>query len=433
MPQSFHKLLSGKRVVVMAKRGFEKEEDSIEADSLNGSADLESSFFSHKKGKILYVTTISGFLPQFEKNDVSIAKSLGYEIHYASNFENNVYTIPDNYFESENIIRHHIGVTKSPLYVARNVKVIKQLTKLIDEEHINIVHCHNPMGGVVARIAAQRSKSKPYVIYTAHGLHFYKGAPVINWLLFYPVEKWLAHYTDEMVAINREDYSFMKGHFKLKQGGCFDLIHGVGVDINKFSPKPDMAMKKRDEMKIPREAFHIVTAAELNDNKNQKVVIEAISKIKNNNIYYTLCGKGNNKVKLENLINEKKSSKRVKLVGYRTDMHEVLQTADAFAFPSIREGLGVAAVEALASGVPLIVADNRGTREYAVDRKNSLVCNAKESESFKQAIEELSTNEALYRHLKSNCRETADNFSDKQTEKVMKKVYIRADKKVREQ
>ena len=140
-----------------------------------------------------------------------------------------------------------------------------------------------------------------------------------------------------------------------------------------------------------------------------------------------------NKEKLENLINEKKLSKRVKLVGYRTDMHEVLQTADAFAFPSIREGLGVAAVEALACGVPLIVADNRGTREYAVDRKNSIVCNAKESESFKQAIEELSTNEALYKHLKSNCRETADYFSDKETEKVMKNVYIRADKKVREQ
>lgn len=384
------------------------------------------------KKKILYITTISGFLPQFESGDVRIAKELGYSVYYASNFDNPIYTIPENYFESNDIKCYRTQITKSPIHLIKNWKAISKLRRIIDEENIDIIHCHNPMGGVVARLAAKMSKSHPYVIYTAHGLHFYKGAPFINWLLYYPVEKLLAHYTDMIIAINQEDYQFVKKHFTLKKGGMCEIIHGVGVDIHRFAPKPEIRKSKRKELEIPDDAFHIVTAAELNKNKNQRVIIEALSQIPNTNIYYSLCGKGRTALKLEKLIKKKNLEERVRIWGYRTDMDEILQTADLFAFPSIREGLGVAAIEALSCGVPLVVSDNRGTREYARNNLNSIVCNAKDIGAFRKAIERLAGKKDVAEDLKNNCRNSIRRFSREKTESIMRSVYSYADKKVKE-
>lgn len=398
--------------------------------------------------RVLFVTTISGFLPQFEKNDVKLLKQMGCQIHYASNFTNPIYAFDKTELEQNGVALHQIDIEKSPAKINKNIKAIKQLIKIIDENDIDIVHCHNPMGGVAARIAARAGKRKPKVIYTAHGFHFYKGAPIMNWLLFYTAERFLARYTDIIVTINREDYIRAK-KFRLKKNGEVYLIHSVGVDKEKFAPRPELRETKRAELGIPADAFHIVTAAELNENKNQKVVIEAVAAIVNKyetsagndnkhnanyagksnrtyNIYYTICGKGPNEDNLRELIKSKGLEDQVQLLGYRTDMDEILQTADVFAFPSIREGLGVAAIEALMCNVPLIAADNRGTREYASDGNNGIVCRYDAVDEFEEAIELLYGNTAYRRRMADRCRESVKKFTIEEVEKTMTKVYTRA-------
>lgn len=372
--------------------------------------------------RVLFVTTISGFLPQFEKNDVKILQEKGCKIHYASNFQNPIYTFDEAELKKNEVTLHQIDIQKSPAKIRKNIKAIKQLIKVIDENAIDIVHCHNPMGGVAARIAAGISSRKPCVVYTAHGFHFYKGASIINWLLFYTAERTLAHLTDIIVTINREDYKRAQ-KFKLKKNGHVFLIHSVGVDKNKFTPKEEIKKKKRAELGIPENAFHIVTAAELNENKNQKVVIEAISKIAKEDIYYSICGKGPNQENLNSLIQSYGLDKRVKLLGYRTDMDEILQTADVFAFPSIREGLGVAAVEALMCNVPLIAADNRGTKEYVQDGTNGIVCSYDDSDEFREAIELLYKDADYRKLLAGRCRESVKKFTVEEVEKTMMQVY----------
>ena len=372
--------------------------------------------------RVLFVTTISGFLPQFEKNDVKLLKQMGCQIHYASNFTNPIYAFDKTELEKNGVALHQIDIEKSPAKINKNIKAIKQLIKIIDENDIDIVHCHNPMGGVAARIAARAGKRKPKVIYTAHGFHFYKGAPIMNWLLFYTAERFLARYTDIIVTINREDYIRAK-KFRLKKNGEVYLIHSVGVDKEK--------------------------AAELNENKNQKVVIEAVAAIVNKyetsagndnkhntnyagksnrtyNIYYTICGKGPNEDKLRELIKAYGLENNISLLGYRTDMDEILQTADVFAFPSIREGLGVAAIEALMCNVPLIAADNRGTREYASDGNNGIVCRYDAVDEFEEAIELLYGNTAYRKRMADRCRESVKKFTIEEVEKTMTKVYTRA-------
>ena len=375
--------------------------------------------------RILFVTTISGFLLQFEKNDVKLLRQRGCEIHYASNFTNPIYTFDEKELVKKEVTQHQIDIEKSPAKIKKNIEAIKRLIKIIDENEIDIVHCHNPMGGVAARIAAKRSRRKPKVIYTAHGFHFYKGAPILNWLLFYTAERWVARYTDIIVTINREDYIRAK-RFRLKKNGEVYLIHGVGVDKEKFAPRPELRETKRAELGIPADAFHIVTAAELNENKNQKVVIEAIAALADNPIYYTICGKGPNEDKLKALVKSHGLEDRVRFLGYRTDMDEILQTADAFAFPSIREGLGVAAIEALLCNVPLIVADNRGTREYAADGENSIVCRYDAADEFAEAIERLCRDDGYREKMAGRCRESVKKFTIEEVEKTMIKVYARA-------
>lgn len=384
--------------------------------------------------RVLFVTTISGFLPQFEKNDVKLLKQMGCQIHYASNFTNPIYAFDKTELEKNRVALHQIDIEKSPAKINKNIKAIKQLIKIIDENDIDIVHCHNPMGGVAARIAARAGKRKPKVIYTAHGFHFYKGAPIMNWLLFYTAERFLARYTDIIVTINREDYIRAK-KFRLKKNGEVYLIHSVGVDKEKFAPRPELRETKRAELGIPADAFHIVTAAELNENKNQKLVIEAVAALKNKskihadkayNIYYTICGKGPNEDKLRELIKAYGLENNVSLLGYRTDMDEILQTADVFAFPSIREGLGVAAIEALMCNVPLIAADNRGTREYVSDGNNGIVCRYDAVDEFEEAIELLYGNTAYRKRMADRCRESVKKFTIEEVEKTMTKVYTRA-------
>lgn len=375
--------------------------------------------------KVLFVTTISGFLPQFEQNDVNILMQEGCQIHYASNFRNPVYSFCREELVEQGILLHHVDIEKSPIRFRENSKAIRQLRKIMDEEQIDIVHCHNPVGAVAARIAAHYSNQKPYVIYTAHGFHFYKGAPRRNWLLFYPVERMLAHWTDLLVTINREDYE-RAGKFHLRPHGCVFQIHSVGVNPKRFAPRPDLRDEKRRQLRIPEDAFHIVSAAQLNRNKNQRVIVEAISRISDKDIYYTICGEGPQEEALRGLIAEKGLTERVRLLGFRTDMEEILQTADCFAFPSYREGLGVAAVEALLCGVPLIAADNRGTREYLRDGVNGIVCNPKSPASFEAAIRMLHDNRAKHARLQQNCVASAEEFTIPQVEQVMRAVYRKA-------
>ncbi len=374
--------------------------------------------------KVLIVTTVSGFLPQFESNHVKLLQNAGCEVHYASNFENPVYVFDKEELEQRGICLHQIDVEKSLLKIRKNLHAVRQLLRIIRVNDIDIIHCHNPMGGAVGRIAAYLSKKKPYVIYTAHGFHFYQGAPIINWLLFYPAEWVLARMTDIIVTINREDDRRAQ-KLPIRRKGSVYQIHSVGVDKERFAPSGS-GEQKRKELQIPQNAFHIVTAAELNDNKNQKTIIEAVSRLPQQDTYYSICGKGVREAYLRELIRAKGLEKRVRLLGFRTDMEEILQTADCFAFPSYREGFGVAAVEALLCGVPLVAADNRGTREYALPGKNAIVCRADSVSAFAKAIERLYQDRELRETMARDCRDSAMKFTVEEVEKTMRDVYRKA-------
>ena len=372
--------------------------------------------------KVLIVTTVGGFLPQFEMNDVRILQEYVAQVHYASNFRNSIYKLDQKSLSEQGIICHPISIEKSPFHIRPNFRAFRQLRKIIDEENIQIVHCHNPTGGVLARLAAVTSHCRPRVIYTAHGLHFYRGAKLRNWLLYYPVERLLAHLTDCLITINKEDHDRAE-KFHLKTGGTVRQIHGVGVNLDKFDIRRDLRDTVRSKLRVPEDAFHIVTAAELNENKDQSTVIEAIAQLDDPNVYYSICGKGPLADQLKKRIRRHNLQGRVRLLGYCSHMKTILQSADCFAFPSKREGLGIAAVEALACGVPVIAADNRGTREYMIDGVNGIVCPPGSTDAFAGAISRLKSDKALRMQMAEKCRESIVHFGISDTEMRMRAIY----------
>ena len=179
--------------------------------------------------KALLVTTVSGFVPQFEMNNVRTLQSMGFEVHYAANYNTPSYGTDNHRLDHTGIVRHQIDFVRSP-YKPENLRVYRQLKKLMTEQRFQLVHCHTPMGGVMARLAAHATGTGP-VIYTAHGFHFFTGAPMKNWLLYYPMERFLSRFTAQQICINREDYQRAVRQFHAKY---VDYIPGVGVDLNRY-------------------------------------------------------------------------------------------------------------------------------------------------------------------------------------------------------
>lgn len=368
------------------------------------------------------MATVGGFVPQFELNDVKILREMGCKVHYAANFNYNVYKVTDELLAENEITGHNIAIAKSPFAIKANYRAYKELKSLIDSEHIEMVHCHTPVGGLLSRMAAAKSKSKPKVIYTAHGFHFYKGSSVLNWCTYYIVERMLARKTDAIVTINEEDYMHAC-KFHLRKGGKVYKIPGVGLKLERFGSKENRKISKKGEEPVKSKAFRLVTVAELNKNKNHQVVIEAIKKLNRDDIYYEIYGSGPYEEYLKKLIAELHLDKYIQLKGYTPEPERVLREADCFVFPSIREGLGMAALEAMACGLPVIANDNRGTREYMRNGYNGIVCISGKSEEYAAAIARIADSPDEREKMGRNAIATAENFDIKHTEETMRLVY----------
>lgn len=317
-----------------------------------------------EKNRILIVTTVSGFVPQFEMNHVRLLQSMGYEVHYAANYNTPVYTDNNTRLKNTGIITHQIDFVRSP-YSLKNIKAYRQLKKVMRDNSFLMVHCHTPVGGVLARIAAN-STQVPHVIYTAHGFHFYKGAPWRNWLCFYPIEKSLATYTDTLITINREDYNQAK-YFKLRHQGKVEFVPGVGIDTYKSLPTPQYHLK--NELGITREQIVFTSVGELTKRKNHEVVIRAMAEVRKHNlpVVYLICGSGCLQEKLIKLVKKLGLEENVKLLGYRTDIEDILRITDCFVCPSKQEGLPVAVLEAMNAELPVICSNIRGNIDLIDD------------------------------------------------------------------
>ncbi|MEC0228028.1 glycosyltransferase family 4 protein [Paenibacillus alba] len=351
--------------------------------------------------KVLLCATVDYHFKAFHVPYMKWFKEQGWEVHIAANGNMELPYVDK---------KMNIPIQRSPLQQA-NLKAYAQLKSIINENHYDIIHCHTPMGGVLARLAARQARKKgTKVIYTAHGFHFCKGAPYLHWLVYYPLEKMLSYLTDCLITINEEDYRLaVKHRFRASR---VEHVHGVGVNTERFKPVED-SYKRELKMANGYQPDDILLfyAAEFNANKNQQMLIHALASAKEDapKVKLLLAGEGALKEQCRDLAEQLQVADRVEFLGYRSDIDQLLQMCDVAVASSLREGLPVNLMEAMASGLPIIASENRGHNELVRNGQNGWLIVPNDQAAMAERIKQVAHSQALRMKLGKSGREWVES------------------------
>ena len=370
--------------------------------------------------KVLLTATDQSHIYQFHKPLVEMLHEHNCEVHVAAR---------DNLAEKNGLKLDFaekvfdVPFSRSPKS-KDNIKAYKQLKKIIDEGQYDVIHCNTPMGGIVTRLAARRArKNGTKVFYTAHGFHFYKGAPKKNWIVFYPIEKFFAnHYTDKLITITNEDYDLANEKFKCQ----IERIHGVGVDEKRYFPISEEEKKQlRLEMGYNENQKLILCIGELLPNKNQQMAIRMMSEIEKKypDAMLLIAGNGTEKNNLENLIAELGLQNNVKLLGYVTNLQDYQHIADVCVSCSKREGLPQNIVDAMMSGTPVVATVNRGHRELITDKKNGYIVSINDKSSMTEKVVTILYDSNIYKSISEKATIKGNEYSKTAVIEELRKVY----------
>lgn len=375
------------------------------------------------KKTVLITTTTPYMIKSFLMNDIRILKELGYKVEVATNFKTFDVISEDelNKFkkllDNESITINQINFTRRIIDLKSIIKSYKEMKKLLNKKKYTLIHTHTPIAGLITRISYKNSEiyKDSKMIYTAHGFHFFEGNSFIKNFIFKSIEKYGARFTDVLITINKEDYTAAK-KFKLKQGGKVVYVPGVGIDTERIG----LITGKRDELirklHIPKESKLLLSVGELNDNKNHISVIKALPYLDKKH-HYLICGVGKLQQEIIDTARNLGVEDRLHLLGYRSDVISVMKSCDIFVFPSKREGLSVALMEAMACDLPCLVSDIRGNNDLIENGKGGFVLPVNLfTESLIDKVDikikkGFNKNKSLY-------------FDKKNIMEIMKKIYI---------
>ncbi|MCR5484742.1 MAG: glycosyltransferase family 4 protein [Clostridiales bacterium] len=362
--------------------------------------------------KILFVATVPEHFACFHIPCFKMLCENGWEVHAACAGTG------DFDFCSR---RFTIDISRSPLDPS-NKRAYAELKKIIDNGGYDIVHCHTPMGGALARLASRDARKKgTKVFYTAHGFHFYTGAPFLNWAIYYPAELMLSRMTDLIITINKEDNERAKRIFKNTETA---YIHGVGCDTSRFG-KLDAAEKSelRKKYGYGDDEKLFIYVAEQNKNKNQSMLIRAVKKLVGDGINARLLIVGADNFGGQYKALAEKENANVDFLGVRDDVPSLLKISDIYLASSLREGLPLNVMEAMATGLPVIASDNRGHRELVEDGKSGFIVKPDDFLKTAEYAEKLIGDKALYETLSNGALQHVKTFSTENVLGELKKLY----------
>lgn len=371
--------------------------------------------------KVLIVTALAGFIRGFLSDDIKLLQDMGYEVHCAANANNVGANGIDEYFHEHNAIFHQIDFSSTSPFSKETFKAYKQIKKLIHDNKFEVIHCHTPIAGALTRFSARKIRKKgAKVIYTSHGFYFHKGASKKTWIIYYSIEKFVSLFTDVIITINYEDYEIAKTMYSKN----VKHINGVGVDTEKFVHVDINRDDYRAFLGINKNDIMLLSVGELSKRKNHQVIIKALGKLNNPNVIFAICGRAMNGEgtfnELQDLAEE--NGVRVKFFGFRSDIPQICHCADIGALPSSREGLGLAGIEILASGVPLVASNVQGIKDYMKDDVNGYLYNPYDVDGFAEGISKLS-DENTRKNMQEACINAALPFDKDVSNEQMKNIY----------
>ncbi|MED1269607.1 glycosyltransferase family 4 protein [Bacillus mycoides] len=366
--------------------------------------------------KVLFCATVDYHFKAFHLPYLKWFSEQGWEVHVVASGNIHLPYVTRKY---------NIPIQRSPLSI-QNLHAYKKLKSIIDQNKYHIIHCHTPMGGVIARLAAQKARQQgTKVVYTAHGFHFCKGSPYMNWLLYYPIERILASHTDCLITINQEDYDLaVKHRFPVRD---IKLVHGVGIDVQRFTPVTEI---EKRELKLQcgykSQDFLMFYAAEFNKNKNQNFLIHVLAQLKNEmpHAKLLLAGEGPLMEECKKIATQLGVTNMVHFLGYRNDIASLLQMSDLAVASSYREGLPVNIMEAMACGLPVVATDNRGHRELIINNKNGWIVDRDDIKAMADRIKGISINPKVLAQMgQYGCTSIKNQYSVNEVLKEKQEIY----------
>lgn len=319
---------------------------------------------------------------------------------------------------------HHyvLPFERSP-FKRGNLEAYRQLKALLNREHYDIIHCHTPVGGVVARLAAGSTRNKgTKVLYTAHGFHFYSGAPVLNWMLYYPIERFLSRRTDMLITINDEDF---------RRAKCFhakavEQVNGVGIDLSRFTEASgEQKAVVRRELGLKEGDIFAFTAGNLDPGKNHKTLLQAVALLNDPAFHLVLAGNGPLHDALAAMARELGVEDRVHLLGFRRDVYRLCSCADMFLFASRREGLSVSLMEAMACGLPIVASTIRGNTDLIDPGQGGFLVPPDDAEGFADAIRKILADPQLREQMRHHNLRKIQTYSLEAVTEQMARLYKR--------
>lgn len=369
--------------------------------------------------KILLVATVQSHICQFHKPLVKMLHAHGCEVHVAA--RNNL--AAKNGLELDFVEKiFNISFERSP-FNRRNLSAYQQLKQIIDGGNYDVVHTNTPVGGIVGRLAARKArKNGCQVFYTAHGFHFFQGGSKKNWLIYYPIEKFMCRHTDELITITEEDFQLAQNKFRVS----VSHIHGIGANTGKYTAvSAAECLTLRKELGFTPEQKLIICTGELNTNKNQITAIRAMEDVvkKVPEAMLLLAGNGATYDDLQSAISELGLKERVKLLGYHTNLEKYVEVSDLILSCSKREGLPLNIVEGMLCKKPIVASINRGHKELVQNGKSGYLVGATDAASFASKITELLTDKALSNAFGEVGFSSAQAYTDQTVQFELEQIY----------
>ena len=349
---------------------------------------------------------------------LEVANEFGYEVYLGTNRKYAEKVKTDLPFD---VKLYDEYTYRSILNLKDNHQAYKNLMQLLSKGEFEVIHCNTPVGGLIGRICGKKKKIKK-VIYTAHGFHFYKGAPLLNNTVFKLAERIMAHWTDAIITMNKEDYEAAK-KFKLRKNGKVFFCHGVGINLEQYNNITVDINKKRKELELNNDDIVLISMGDLVLRKNYGLALNVVASCKNPKLKYLICGEG---PELDNLKEQAKNlniEKQVMFLGYRNDIKELLKISDIFLFTSKQEGLPRSLMEAMAIGLPCVVSKIRGNVDLIENDKGGYLCALNNTAEFVERINKILDNPDMLEDMRKYNKEIIKKYDVKVVKEEIKNIY----------
>ena len=381
------------------------------------------------KKRAMLVANSASMIDHFNRDNILLLQQKGYAITVAANFREGNSSTDEKIaefrkeLEENNIDIIDLPIPRKVTDLKNTKKSISILKNYLEKNPCSIIHTQTPFGGVVGRLAAKkyRKKGKCKVIYFAHGFHFFKGAPLKNKIIYYNIEKYLAKYTDCLITLNMEDYNVACRKFKKT---TVKYVPGVGIKTDEVHNTYPIEKNKKKELGLPDDKRIVLNVSELIPRKNVESTFKAFSRLDRDDCILVICGKGVLHDSLIKLSQNEGIADKVYMLGYRTDILEIYKLADVFISTSHQEGLSVATMQAMASGLPVVASDIRGNNDLLLGKSKDYLVKTNNIDGFTRKLEELLGNKKLRNEIgKLNYTNCKKYFDLEKTHNLMSAIY----------